>query len=198
MHYLHLVLVNAESPEDACDVAEQSIPPNNTYDYFAVCGAVSKDTGEIYSTGEGRFCPKEYLEETNSINYINDAGDKQAVILDKLESILDRWKQRVDSEENIVRMKEGFEKLMNGEKVESFNLYLLKDFVEYHYEVVCDGSTPFWESSFNSFKFCESGITKLYSSTSNLYCVFVDFHSWLRALPQKTGGYPYTDWPKIS
>jgi hypothetical protein len=178
MHYLHLVLVNADSLEEACSVAEESIPQNNTYDYFSVCGAVSKDTGEIYSTGEGRFCPKERLEpEPNSLNYIRDAGDKRAIILDKLEDMFKSWKQREDSEENIERMKDGFNKLMKGKKVESFNLYLLKDFVEFNYQVVCDESSSLWESNFYSFNFNECGITKLYSSTSNLYCVFVDFHS---------------------
>jgi hypothetical protein len=177
MHYLHLVLVNAESLEEACSVAEESIPQNHTYDYFSVCGSVSKDTGEIYSTGEGRFCPKEYLEEANSVNYLKDAGDKKAVVLEKLESMLPNWKKRQDHKENIEKIKETFNKIMDGEKVESFNLYLLKDFAEYHYQVACDNGSDFWESSFNSFNFNENGISKLYSSTSDLYCVFVDFHS---------------------
>jgi hypothetical protein len=179
MHYLHLVLVNADSLEEACSVAEESIPQNSTYDYYEICGSVSKDTGEIYSTGEGRFCPKERLdEESNSLNFIKDAGDKKAVILNRMEEMLVSWKKREDSEENITKMKEAFNKLIKGGEAKSFDLYLLKDFVAHHYEVVCDKeSSSLWESSFNSFKFSDCGITKLYSSTSNLYCVFVDFHS---------------------
>jgi hypothetical protein len=177
MHYLHLVIVNADSPEDACSVAEESIPQNNTYDYFSICGAVSKDTGDIYSTGEGRFCPNEYFEESNSINYIKDAGDKRAVILSTLEQKLKEWKVRQDSEDNIKKIKKAFNNMLLGNKVDSFDAYLLKDFVNHHYQAICDTSGDFWESNFNSFKFDECGVTKLYSDTSDLYCVFVDFHN---------------------
>jgi hypothetical protein len=178
MHYLHLVIVNADSPEDACSVAEELIPQNNTYDYLCICGAVSKDTGEIYSTGEGRFCPKESLgEEANSLNYIRDAGDRRAVILSNLEQKLKEWKVREDSEDNLEKIKKAFKRLTLGEKVESFDVYLLKDFVNHHYQAICDTSYDFWESNFNSFKFDECGVTKLYTSTSDLYCVFVDFHN---------------------
>lgn len=178
MHYLHLVIVNAESCEDACSVAEELIPQNNTYDYFEICGAVSKNKGKIYSTGEGRFCPKEILkEEANSVNFIKDAGDKKAVTLKKLDDMFKGWKSTEYEEKKLKDFKNTFNKLLKNEPVDSFNVYCLKDFVEHHYQVCKEKDVDVWGSNFYSHIFDSSGVTNLAEGIKDLYCVFVDFHN---------------------
>lgn len=183
MHYLHLVIVNADSPEDACSVAEEIIPQNNTYDYFHICGAVSRNNGEIFDCEKGRFSPKEILEEPVSLQYINyDSNDSKSLILSKLDERVKSWKSTgVKEEKEFRELKETFKKLLAGENVDSFKIYLLKDFVDNQYELAKDkGNDTVWDMKYNSFKFNECGVTNLTDfgdPPENQYCVFVDFHS---------------------
>lgn len=183
MHYLHLVIVTADSPEDACSVAEEIIPQNNTYDYFHICGAISRNTGEIFDCEKGRFSPKEIIDEPISLQYIKyDSNDTKSLTLRNLDEKVKSWKSAEALEEERIReLKETFKKLLAGDNVDSFKIYLLKDFVDHQYEVSKDnGNDTVWDMEFNSFKFNECGVTNLTDygdSPENQYCVFVDFHS---------------------
>jgi hypothetical protein len=79
MHNLHLIIVNADSLEAACDEASSILSEfGNENNWSVVCGSVCKKTGKIYSAGEGRFDPEEMLkEEGNAVKFIKNKNKKQ-------------------------------------------------------------------------------------------------------------------------
>lgn len=67
MHNLHLVVVKADSPEDACIEAECQIEDyGNENNWRVICGCVSEDD-ERYNTGEGRYP----VQDTDTIKSLN-------------------------------------------------------------------------------------------------------------------------------
>ena|SRR3990172_12547378 len=70
MHYLHLVVVNAESPSEAYDKVEKLIDEceeSSKGDWWVVCGSVSSDNEVDIRNEEGRWAParKETVASVN-------------------------------------------------------------------------------------------------------------------------------------
>lgn len=177
MHNLHLIIVNADSPEDACDQASSILESfGNENNWSVVCGAISKDTGKIYSTGEGRFDPKEMLEEeSNAVKFIKN---KKKSTLASLENLYQSFKDRARPEGDTNEFSDTLNKLVKGEKVDSFKIYLLKDFVEQCYQLAnLPEEDSVWTGNYYFAQYDQCGLTNQTEHGEDQYCVFIDMHS---------------------
>jgi hypothetical protein len=177
VHNLHLVVVNADSHEDACDTVRTLVEGFGTENnWFVVSGAISKDTGEIYSTEEGRFDPAEILlEENNSVKFIKD---KTETALENLESLYQSFKKDSTQDKDKLDFQDTLNKLMKDEPMDSFKVYLLKEFIEHKYaQIVSPDDSSVWDGYYFSHEYDRCGLTNHTEHGENLYCVFVDMHS---------------------
>lgn len=177
MHNLHLLIVNADSHEDACDQASSILESfGNENNWSVVCGSVCKDKGTIHSTGEGRFDPKEILkEESNAVKFIKN---KKKSTLSSLENLYDSFKKSNTQEEDTKEFSDTLNKLIEGKKVDGFKIYILKEFVEQHYHMShVPEEDSVWTGSYYSGEFDRCGLTNRTEHGEDQYCVFIDMHS---------------------
>jgi len=172
MHNLHLVVVRAESGEDACSEAESFLMDwGNEDNWRTMCGAVSQDN-EVYKASDGRFEPD---DNTNTIAKIN--------------KMVKGWMKGDLYSETAKKL------LAKGKKVESFNtyqLYSLQQYAKFLYEVKSYKETKalrrksgkevsnqfnVLEDEFYSFAYVECGVTQTHSGEGKLWIVFCDMHS---------------------
>jgi hypothetical protein len=177
VHNLHLIVVNADSHEDACDRASEILESfGDSNNWSVVCGSVSKDKGTVHSTGEGRFDPKEMLEEeSNAVKFINN---KKKTTLSSLENLYQSFKNKTSMPDDLEKFPKILKDLIDGKKVDSFNIYLLKDFIETKYQLAnTSDEDDVWTGNFYSFKYDQCGLTNHTEHGEDQYCVFIDMHS---------------------
>lgn len=161
MHNLHLVVVKADSPEDACNMVETEIMDWGTENNWrTICGCISK-SGETYEHESGRWSPTTIEEIKKDI--IQDV--KTGCEYDK----------------------EVFESVLNGtKKLEDMgwlDWYRIKSYAEHMSDVVPflenikDDDFDIWNVNYKEYKYDEFGITNLGFDGENEYIVFVDMHS---------------------
>jgi hypothetical protein len=173
MHNLHLVVVRAESGEDACSEAESFLMDwGNENNWRTMCGAVSQDN-EVYKASEGRHEPD---ENTNTIAKIN--------------KMVRGWFKSYIYSETAKKL------LAKGKKVENFNtqeLYSLEKYAKFLYEIKSIKQTKAYrrkngekvsnqfnvlEDNFYAFSYDECGVTQTDNDDDGkLWVVFVDMHS---------------------
>jgi hypothetical protein len=181
MHYLHLVIVNADSHESACEEASSIVSQfGNENNWSVACGSVSKDTGKIYSTGEGRFDPSEILkEEINSVNFMKGKNKKQTT-LSALENLYQSFKGDVEvSEDHKKQFTKTLKDLLENKPVDGFNIYSLKSFLEKKYELssISKEDDSVWASNFYFAQYDQCGVSNHTEYGESQYCVFIDMHS---------------------
>jgi hypothetical protein len=175
MHNLHLILVNSDSPELACEDATGCISHWGTDNNWRLaCGAVNLSTGEIYSTGEGRYDPKECLNETSSINFIKDNGGKKEIVLKTLRDMVLSWAD--DDNFDILEIKKSFDKLINNEKISEFEIYAIEKYVA-HKRSTSSMNLDELLPQYRPHEYDETGLTDFTEHNEGVYCVFIDMHS---------------------
>ena len=164
MHNLHLVVVIAETGQDACNAVEAWLEEWGTdNNWRGMCGAVSQDNVVYIPSDAGRFPPD---DEYNTIEKINKmvAG-------------------RVNGEP---WTKDSFDKLMRGEKMDSQDWWGVKDYAKHMVEKVAskDSNIDVLDGfSFFEYSYDESGVTQLDNGDGEIgegekkWVVFVDMHS---------------------
>lgn len=169
MHNLHLVVVKANTPKDACDKVESYIVDfGDENNWRTICGCVS-DKNKVYHTSDGRFEPDEH---SNTIEKIN------AMVMGWLKPEEDYYDKKVqaviDGKKPISSLKTdmewyGLEKyaahMGARAKTNTKNFNVLKD-------------------SFNDYQYDDNGVTHIDAEENvdlgkgkNTYVVFVDMHS---------------------
>jgi len=165
MHNLHLVVVKADSPQEACDTVESQISEfGNENNWRSICGCVSSKNKVLDLSKEafgGRWSPSEKGYSTiaelnelvkgwiNELGYGKTAHDKIAKTKGKLN--LSKW-----TSQELWSLKEYANKLheKSGMEVE-FNI-LKNEFFAYNY--------------------IENGVTQMGGNGKETYVVFVDMH----------------------
>jgi hypothetical protein len=169
--------VNSDSPEAACEDALGLIEHWGTDNNWRVaCGSISKDTGEIYSTGEGRYDPKDIINsDENSMHFIkSNKKSKQEKVLEDLRSMVDNWIS--DEGYDTEKLKNMFNKVVSNERVDGFEYYELEKYIS-HKRSKAEANLEDWLPSYNNFKYDEAGVTDLTQHNEDIYCVFIDMHS---------------------
>lgn len=164
MHNLHLVVVQAESPEDACNIAENGISDyGDENNWRTICGCVSEEN-EVYVQEDGRYPPD---EDTNTIDKINAWVDG---LLSQPNLYSTTAMQRLKEEPDISKW------------TDSQELWSLGQYVEYLKAGVHHRGEKFnvFEDSYREWDLDECGVTHLDMGTDTgqkKYVVFVDMHS---------------------
>jgi hypothetical protein len=161
MHNLHLVTINAETPQEACDSVESEIETfGNENNCRSICGCVSEDN-EVYIANDdwGRYPP-----------------DKNMTITD-VEKMVNNWVSRFpyDITEILIKFH------LNEESLTSMDWVMFRQYCGFKSEQLDFQQTPFhiWTSEFRSWQLDECGLTNLIDNDSHekKYVVFVDMHS---------------------
>lgn len=164
MHNLHFIKVHANSGEEACKLAEQSILDfGNENNWRTMCGAVSQDN-EVYNSGDGRYSPAE--TEYTTIEAINEC--------------VSQWiKGSFYGETARLKYERGETNIMEWDAIE---LWALSKWAEHLSEAhkFKDNSFNVLEDTFFSYKYDECGVSNnswCSNEDDKLWIVFCDMHS---------------------
>jgi hypothetical protein len=161
MHNLHLITINAESSEDACDSVECEIESfGNENNWRAICGCISEDN-EVYISDSdfGRYAPAENMT------------------LADVEKLIKNWASHFSC--NITEILVKFH--LDEESLTSMDWFMFRQYCGFKSEQLDFQNQTFdlWTSEFRSWQLDECGLTNLIDSESKekKYVVFVDMHS---------------------
>ena len=178
MHNLHIIITNSDNIEDACIKAEAKIEDwGGENNWRTACGAVS-DKGDVYSTGEGRYCPERMLDtDENSVDFIADetATTQSQRNLVALQKILNGWTQ--EEGYDTAKLKQISDDMFAGNPVDGSDMYQLKEYIVFKFnQRLCKGSI--WENDFREWELDECGVTRIIDNEDEqLFAVFIDMHS---------------------
>lgn len=175
MHNLHFIVVNAESGEDACSSAEETIGNfGNENNWYVASGAVSEDN-DLYSTGEGRYPPKETLKiKENSIRFATDDTESSMQLINKL---IKGWLEV--SPTITTKINNSLEKHLKGEELQSHEWYDVKSYAEEQQHLAHTNIKNFnvLQDTYFEYQFADRGVTQNTGEEGKLWVVFVDMHS---------------------
>ncbi len=171
MHNLHLVRINATSPEEACnDVENQIMDFGNENNWRCIGGCVSEDN-EVFDYDEySRWKPSYEGYET----------------IEKLSELVRGW---MKSDNDDFYRKDLIEAIDNGDRklseiTDTMELYAIQEFAKKRKAVISSGGIDdfdIMESSYRDYDYDECGLTSMdYSEKSEgekTYIVFIDMHS---------------------
>lgn len=165
MHNLHLVVVKADSPENACNEVETQIMDWGTENnWITICGCISK-SGENYEHESGGWSPTSIEEiKKDIIEDVRNGGNFD---------------------------KETFDNVLSGVKNVNelgwLDWYHIKKYAEHMSDTaqfvssIKDEDFDIWTASYKDWKLDEFGITNLNYGDGygdgEYYIVFVDMHS---------------------
>lgn len=175
MHNLHIVVVEATSPENACSTVEDAIMDwGDENNWKTVCGCIS-NKGEIYNKENGRFSPK----------------DSDIASIEDLNAMCGRWVNAAPYIPEEYKLE--LIACLNGEKEINNPLlwYTLKKMADHYYnkslfavskENKGGGDFDVFTDEYRAYQYDECGITNLdYLNTGDnsakKYAVFIDVHS---------------------
>lgn len=170
MHNLHYVIVEAGSGQEACETAISAIEHwGDENNWRVACGAVSA-TGEVYSSGEGRW------------------DDPESLNLDNILETSKRWIS-VSDNHHAKTFQKVVEAVNLGKPVETIDWYIVKKYAEFKSDqgwalegnkITPDQFDPF-KHEFRAWNFAECGVTHNSDlskvPTENQWCVLIDMHS---------------------
>lgn len=162
-HNLHLVVVKADSPEDACDSVETYIMDyGNENNWITICGCVS-EFNEVYDTEDGRFRP-----------------DKKDTIA-KLNKLVKGWlKPNLYCQAALTKLAKAKGKI-NLSRWSSNQLWSLQQLAKHEYKIkfLKNKKVNILDSDFNlyPYEYCENGVTQTNEEGGDTtYVVYVDMH----------------------
>jgi hypothetical protein len=163
MHNLHLVVVKADCPEDACNHVENELMDwGNENNWRTICGCVSEHD-EVYVNDDGRWSPadQEYntIKKLNKLvkSWINDSGIycESAIEMLKTEPDITKWPKH--------------------------ELWSLQQYAKYLYQVadIERENVDIFKTTLFNYDFDEMGVTDMMEDDDGetRYVVFVDMHS---------------------
>ena len=171
MHNLHLVRINATSPEEACnDVENQIMDFGNENNWRSIGGCVSEDNEVFDYDKHSRWKPSNEGYET----------------IEKLSELVRGW---MKSDNDDYYRKDLIEAIDNGERklseiTDTMELYAIQEFAKKRKAVIGSGGIDefnIMESTYRDYEYDECGLTAMdYSEKSKgekTYIVFIDMHS---------------------
>jgi hypothetical protein len=164
MHNLHLVVIKADTPEDACRDVEAYIEDfGNDNNWRCIGGALSKNNVAYDHDDYSRWKPSE-----DGLNTI-----------DKINKMVGGWlKPEFNYGKTYADQIEGSEKKFGD--LSGYELRQLKDYVK-HLSELADIDTKAFnilEDEFYPYAYDENGVTQIdYQDGEETYVVFVDMHS---------------------
>lgn len=165
MHNPHLIVVKAETGQEAMDIVETEIQDwGNENNWRSICGAVS-EKNEVVTSGEGRF---QINETWNTIKKINE------IVLDWMKpSFLAE-----EGEKTISQLINGKIKLEDIEPITWLNIGQYAEFMWEKGNAVPAEKFNVLKDSYFEWKFTDCGVTHLNIDNDGcLWVVIVDFHS---------------------
>ena len=167
MHNLHLAVVRANDPQEACSLVETEISDWGTENNWrVVCGCVS-EKNERYYTGEGRWNPVELGDTIESLNKWVESLMEGGLL----------WQSPKETHKEVKRLMRRF---INGQEIEWVNWITLKKFCELQKEVAYFGKKEFniLEHNFFDYNFGENGVTNMIDrEEGQRYVVYIDMHT---------------------
>jgi hypothetical protein len=166
MHNLHLVVVKAETGEDAMSDVESYMDDWGTENNWrTMCGAVSQDNEVVMGDAQGAYPPEENL---NSIENIN--------------KMVRGWMEATyygdEGRKTLMKVETGTMKL---DKITSLTWYSIGKYAEYMQEKLNNPSAGKFNvltDSFYAGQYDENGITQIEEDNEGKkWVVFVDMHS---------------------
>ena len=160
MHNLHFIRVKADTPEDACDIAENSILHWGDENNWRIIGGCVSEHNEVYCND-------------SSSRWVPDVD----TTIDKINDMCNDWLSESDY------YKEVFDRCAQGLEESPFDWYSAKKYCEHMYEVSALGvkTKPFdvLQDEFFSWKLDECGVTDMEHRREGdtTYVVFLDMHS---------------------
>ena len=161
MHNLHLVIIKADSPHDACiNVENEIVEWGNENNWRTICGCISEDN-EIYIHDKeyGRFHPE------------------PGTTLNDIEKMVKRWANTFEYDITLVLLKFKIEE----SSLEAHDWWELKEYCRFKcdYENFTANRFNIWETEYRSWKFDESGLTNMIrrNDGEKKFVIFIDMHS---------------------
>jgi len=178
MHNLHLAVIIATTPEDACNLVEDDIEDwGNENNWRTICGCVSEDNKVYIHDDGGRFPPKENAT-IETINKMTRAwmGVEQPGIFNT--------EGRTEAEKHMQRH-------LNGEQLKHIEWYAIERYAEHMGAVVTTKSFSMEKNkefsvlkhTFKEWNLDECSVTSCISTAEEItegekrYVVFIDMHS---------------------
>jgi len=162
MHNLHLGVVKADSPEEACKEVESRLSDwGDENNWRTICGCVS-DKNEVYVHDEdGRW----------SIN------DEELDTIEKLNKLATSW-ITVDAEET-KEMNDMMTAAVKGKTLESCDWYKIEQYAHDMRNAQGRSSINVLEDELNSWEFSDNGVTNFGAAEldQQQYVVLIDMHS---------------------
>jgi hypothetical protein len=164
MHNLHFIKVHANSGEEACKLAEQSLLDfGNENNWRTMCGAVSQDN-EVYNDIDGRYIPI-------STDYTTIEGINQCV---------NEWiKGTFYGETARLKYEKGETNILEWDAIELWSLSKWAEHLSEAYKFK-DKSFNVLEDTFFGYKYDECGVSNnswCCNEGDKIWIVFCDMHS---------------------
>jgi hypothetical protein len=170
-HNLHFLVVRAESPEDACQKAEERVFDfGNENNWRTICGCVS-EKNEVFSNDEsGRYSPEQTGYKT----------------IEKINKVVKRWCRGTIGTRAEEKLKRAKAKI-NLKRWNSLELFSLERIVHHLYQVKNIGvpvkEFNVLEHNFFPCEYTECGVTQFddevekdNESNMQIFVVFLDMH----------------------
>ncbi len=176
MHNLHLILVHAETPEEACVNAENGIEDfGNGSNWRYVGGCISENNEITDMHGGSRWYP----------SYTDEEGNKP---YGSIEALNEMTREHIKEDNAFSHKKELIEGIDNGdiklsEITDSTDLYYLKQYIDNRRSTILlsnPGEFNVLEDEYKPYKYDKFGVTDLRMENDKgekTYVVFIDMHS---------------------
>ena len=177
MHNLHLVVVHAETPEDACVNAEDWIMDFGTENNWRCIGGCISEDNEITDMDEySRWYP----------SYTDNEGNKP---YGSIEALNEMMREHIKEDNTFLHKKELIEAIDNGDTklsdiTDSMDLYYLKEYITNRQSTILlsnPGEFNVLEDEYKPFKYDYFGVTNARNRQKEegekTYVVFIDMHS---------------------
>ena len=177
MHNLHLVVVYAETPEDACINVEDSLMDFGTENNWRCIGGCVSEDNEIHDDdGDSRWYP----------SYTDNEGNKP---YGSIEALNEMMRKHIKEDNTFSHKKDLIEAIDNGDKklseiTDSMDLYYLKEYINNRSSTILLSNPSEFnvlEDEYKAYKYDDVGVTDLRWSEKGegekTYVVFVDMHS---------------------
>lgn len=177
MHNLHLILVHAETPEDACVNAEDFIMDFGTENNWRCIGGCVSEDNEITDMDEySRWYP----------SYTDKEGNKP---YGSIEALNEMMRRLVKNDNTFSHKRDLIDAIDNGdiklsEITDSMDLYYLKQYIDNRRSTILLSNPEEFnvlEDEYKAYKYDEVGVTDLRwgekGEGEKTYVVLVDMHS---------------------
>ena len=167
MHNLHFLVLQAETPQEACEMAANEIMDfGNEDNYHSICGCVSEKNEVFINDSDGRYCPDESDDTIEKINKTVKGWIKNNMFAPAARKKINKTKGKIDLS-----------------KWNTTELYSLECLARHYSEInqLENKGKNFnvLTDSFYAYKYNQCGVTQLNNIDADgyeTYVVFIDMH----------------------